>query len=220
MIILLSKVSLVAGFFFLLRLWKYNAALLWPAKFLQRNQGIAESKFTCVWLFCFSLATFEILSLTFAILGMTCPGKGLFEFIWVNCPSGQTQWLCCRQKSRLLLGYCLSKRQQPPPLSHLGSTLELGHLCIPRWSLFPCAGCHRSSTTLWHGVSWTRVLTWLNWRVLWGSCWKPSTCWGRPLSSLPGIKPVPTHSSWVKSRFLQPSYLFQWFSNQPKGPND
>ena len=33
---------------------------------------------------CFSLAALEILSLTFAILGMTRPGKCLFEFIWGN----------------------------------------------------------------------------------------------------------------------------------------
>lgn len=47
----------------------------------------------------------------------------------------------------------------------------------------------------------TGAFTWLRLGMRWGS-----SCLGRPLFTLPGIIPVPTHSSWVDSRLLQPFY--------------
>ena len=57
----------------------------------------------------------------------------------------ELKWLCCHQRSGLLLGYCcLSKHQhQLPHLNHTSSPLS-----IPRSSLF----CLRSRAKLWHGV--------------------------------------------------------------------
>ena len=37
----------------------------------------------------------------------------------------------------------------------------LGHLCIPRSSLFPGPGCYRPSIKLWRGVRGAGVFTWL-----------------------------------------------------------
>lgn len=82
-----------------------------------------------------------------------CPGKGLFEFIWVNCPSGASQWLCCRQKSRLLLGYCLSSassRATVPP----GLYPRTGSPLHPKVESFPLV---LAVTDQYHSVTWSEL---------------------------------------------------------------
>lgn len=70
--------------------------------------------------------------------------------------SGETQWLCCRQKSRLLLGYCLSKHQQSLPLPRLGSTLkvEAQSPLHPKVESFPLCWLPHIQC---HSVTWSEL---------------------------------------------------------------